>query len=67
MCGIGVDNMKTINETIVRVATTPNKGITTTEAKAILRNCGILNRDNQIKRVYKNIVFKANEVASERK
>lgn len=67
MCRIGADDMKTINETIIRVATAPNKKITTTEAQNILRNCGILNRDNQIKGVYKNIVFKANEVASERK
>lgn len=67
MCRIGADDMRTINETITRVATAPNKKITATEAKTILRNCGILNRNNQIRGIYKNIVFKANEVVSEGK
>ena len=67
MCIIGVDYMRTINETIVRVATSSNKKITATEAKTILRNCGILNKNNQVENAYKNIVFKADEADGERK
>lgn len=65
MCGIGVDYMETINETITRVATSPGKRISTAEAVTILKNCGILNKNNQIKGVYKDIVFSNNGAVSE--
>lgn len=65
MCGMGVDYMETINETIVRVATSPGKKISTAEAVTILKNCGILNKNNQIKGAYKNIVFSNNGAVSE--
>lgn len=67
MCKIGADYMRTVNETIIRVATTPSKKITVAEAKSILRNCGILNKNYQIKNVYKDILLKSNEVSGERK
>ena len=67
MCKIGADYMRTVNETIIKVATSPIKKITVTEARTILRNCGILNKDNQIKGVYKGMVLKSSEVSGERK
>lgn len=67
MCRIGADYMKTVNETIIKIATSPGRKITATEAKNILRNCGILNKDNQIKGVYKNIVFEVSDTTNERK
>lgn len=67
MCKIGADYMRTVNETIIKVATSPIKKITVTEAKTILRNCGILNKDNQIKGVYKGMILKSSEVSGERK
>lgn len=59
--------MRTVNETIIKVATSPIKKITVTEARTILRNCGILNKDNQIKGVYKDMILKSIEVSAERK
>lgn len=59
--------MRTVNETIIKVATSPIKKITVTEARTILRNCGILNKDNQIKGVYKDMILKSIEVSGERK
>ncbi len=67
MCKIGADYMRTVNETIIKVATSPIKKITVTEARTILRNCGILNKDNQIKGVYKGMILKSSEVSGERK
>lgn len=61
MYNIGVDYMKTVNDTILKVATSPDKLITTLEAEYILRNCGILNKNNQIKNVYKDIVLKTSK------
>lgn len=49
--------MKTVNDTILKVATSPDKLITTLEAEYILRNCGILNKNNQIEPIYKNIIL----------
>lgn len=59
--------MRTINETIIKVATSPGKSLTKSEAKSILRNCGILNKDNKIKNAYRNIVLEASGSANERK
>ena len=62
MCRIGADYMRAVNEAIIKVVTSPGRKITVTEAKNILRNCGIFNVDNQIKEIYKNIVFKVSEI-----
>lgn len=63
---IGADYMKTVNETIIKVATSPNKKITTAEARTILRNCGILNKNNQIKTVYRAIIINKSRVSDEK-
>ena len=61
---IGADYMRTLNETIIKVATSPGKSLTKAEAKSILRNCGIFNKDNKIKSAYKNIVFETDRTTS---
>lgn len=66
MCRIGVDYMRTTNETIMRIATSPNKSMTTTEAKKILRNCGILNGKNQVNSAYQNMISKSSEASNGR-
>ena len=58
--------MRTVNDTIIKIATSPTKKITTTEARTILKKCGILNKDNQVKGVYKNIVLNSSEVSGEK-
>ena len=58
MCKMGVDHTKAINETIVSVINSPMKRISSGEAKKILRNCGILDAQNQIKKAYQNIIIK---------
>ena len=63
---IGVDYMRTTNETIMKIATSPNKSMTTTEAKTILRNCGILNSKNQVNSAYQNMIFKSGEASNGR-
>ncbi len=55
--------MRTVNETIIRVATTPGKKITVADAKSILRNCGILNKNYQIENAYKDILLKSDEAS----
>ena len=56
----GEADMAAINHTIGRVINTPSKKITTAEAQKTLRECGVLNSKNQIKRVYKGIVVPSN-------
>ena len=58
--------MRTTNETIMKIATSPNKSMTTTEAKTILRNCGILNSKNQVNSAYQNMIFKSGEASNGR-
>lgn len=66
MCKIGVDYMRTVNDTIIKIATSPTKKVTVTEARTILKKCGILNKDNQVKGVYKNIVLNSSEASGEK-
>lgn len=66
MCRIGVDYMRTVNDTIIKIATSPTKRITVTEARTILKKCGILNKDNRVKNAYKNIVLNSSEVSGEK-
>ena len=54
--------MRAVNEAIIKVVISPSRKITATEAKNILRNCGIFNEDNPIKEIYKNILFKVSEI-----
>lgn len=51
-----VKDMVAINNTIDKIINSPQKKITTSEARRILRECGILNRKNEIEPVYKNII-----------
>lgn len=62
----GVDYMQAVNEAIIRVATSPGKKITEAEARGILKDCGIMGKNNQIKSVYKKIIVKSEEAAGER-
>ena len=51
-----VNDMVAINNTINKIINSPQKDITVSEAKKVLRECGILNGKNQIKPAYKSII-----------
>lgn len=60
----GVDRMSTVASAINEILNSPTKKYTPEEAQLKLQDCGIFNRNNDVKPIYKNIVVK---ICSERK
>ena len=54
----GLIKTSDIAQIIETTINTPTKQYTTEEAEKVLQNCGILNRNKSIKKVYKNIIVK---------
>lgn len=54
-----VNDMISINNSINKIIHSPQKKISTSEARKILRDCGIFNSKNQIKSAYKGIIIES--------
>lgn len=61
----GIKNMVTALLTIDKIIESPTKKISKEEAMEVLRSCGILDKNNNIKSAYKNILTKEKDVKND--
>lgn len=57
----GMTERDRIDKTINKIINTPVKTPSRSEAKEILRNCGILNENDEVSRDYKDIFIEVKE------
>lgn len=61
MCKRGMKDMVAISTKIDEIIASPSKTPTKEEAVKLLRSCGILNENNNLKKAYKGIVTKVSD------
>lgn len=63
----GMKDMIALNYTINKVIEKPHKKISTSEAKEILKKCGVMTKRDNIKSAYKTILVRAEDASDGKK